>query len=267
MVDIKWIKLDTGIFEDEKIKIILAMPEGKTLLLVWLRLLCLAGRLNNSGVLMINNTLPYTLEMLGAIFGENHQIMQMAIDTFKGLGMIDTCNGAIYLPNWEKHQSEDALAKIRESNRLSQARHREKQKLKAGEQTVRLPSSDSNAYVSIQRVESRELEVENRTKKHIPTDDKFNAFWQAYPKHSAKADAAKAFAKLNPDDALMQTILTSIASWKKTEQWTKDNKQYVPLPATFIRGRRWEDELPKEQQHQQGNGYGLPKGYKTPISD
>jgi hypothetical protein len=50
MADIKWIKLDTGIFDDEKIKIILSMPEGKSMLVIWLKLLCLAGRINNSGV-------------------------------------------------------------------------------------------------------------------------------------------------------------------------------------------------------------------------
>ena len=49
--------------------------------------------------------------------------------------------------------------------------------------------------------------------------------------------------KLKPDNELMQTILAAIAQWSKTDQWSKDNRQYVPMPATYIRGRRWEDEL------------------------
>ena len=73
----------------------------------------------------------------------------------------------------------------------------------------------------------------------------FDAFWSAYPKHAAKADAQKAFKALNPDDELMQTILTAIETWRKTDDWTKDGGKFVPLPATYIRGKRWEDELPK----------------------
>ena len=76
----------------------------------------------------------------------------------------------------------------------------------------------------------------------------FDAFWQAYPKKVGKADALKAFAKLKPDNELMQTILAAIAQWSKTDQWSKDNRQYVPMPATYIRGRRWEDELPKDNK-------------------
>ena len=76
----------------------------------------------------------------------------------------------------------------------------------------------------------------------------FDTFWQAYPKKVGKADALKAFAKLKPDNELMQTILAAIAQWSKTDQWSKDNRQYVPMPATYIRGRRWEDELPQDNK-------------------
>jgi len=76
----------------------------------------------------------------------------------------------------------------------------------------------------------------------------FDAFWQAYPKKVGKADALKAFTKLKPDNELMQTILAAIAQWSKTDQWSKDNRQYVPMPATYIRGRRWEDELPQQDK-------------------
>lgn len=131
MADIKWIKLDTGIFEDEKIKIVLSMPEGKNLVVIWLKLLCLAGRLNNSGVLMVNKTIPYTAEMLSAVFDETESLMRLAIDTFQRLGMIDQFNGALLLPNWEKHQSEDRLKEIQNQAAARVARHRERQRLKA----------------------------------------------------------------------------------------------------------------------------------------
>jgi len=34
-----------------------------------------------------------------------------------------------------------------------------------------------------------------------------------------------------------------LSRWSKSEQWTKDNGQYIPHAATWLNGRRWEDEL------------------------
>ncbi len=89
MGDIKWIKLDVGIFEDEKIRLILTMPKGETLLLIWLKLLCLAGRVNNSGVLMVNKSIPYTVKMLSAVLKETSGMIKLAINTFVKLSVIN----------------------------------------------------------------------------------------------------------------------------------------------------------------------------------
>ena len=78
----------------------------------------------------------------------------------------------------------------------------------------------------------------------------FAQFWELYPKKRGKKDAEKAWRKLNPDDALLKTILDAVAFWKQTKEWTKDNGTYVPLPATWLRGERWTDErpLPSEEE-------------------
>lgn len=71
---------------------------------------------------------------------------------------------------------------------------------------------------------------------------RFQSFWEAYPKKKAKGDALKAFNKLNPDDSLMEKMLSALEWQKKSFDWTKDGGQYIPLPASWIRGMRWEDE-------------------------
>ena len=73
----------------------------------------------------------------------------------------------------------------------------------------------------------------------------FDVFWAAYPRHTGKQDAYKAFVKLKPDEALMQAILAGIEKQKQSAQWTKDGGQFIPHPATWLNGCRWEDELPK----------------------
>lgn len=75
-------------------------------------------------------------------------------------------------------------------------------------------------------------------------DDDFQVFWENYPKKRAKHDARKAWDKLNPSSDLLLTILKAVDAYKQTYEWRKNQGQYIPYAATFIRGRRWEDERP-----------------------
>jgi hypothetical protein len=70
----------------------------------------------------------------------------------------------------------------------------------------------------------------------------FAAFWQAYPRKQSKADAAAAFAKLGPNPALLEIILAAVERQKKSFDWTKEAGRFIPFPATWLNGRRWEDE-------------------------
>ena len=70
----------------------------------------------------------------------------------------------------------------------------------------------------------------------------FEEFWKAYPKRRAKADARKAWAKLAPDAELLAVILKALAWQTREEQWNRDGGQYIPLPASWLRGERYEDE-------------------------
>ena len=70
----------------------------------------------------------------------------------------------------------------------------------------------------------------------------FERFWFAYPRHEGKQNAQKAFEKLNVDDELLTKILTAIDRQKQSTQWKENGGQYIPHPATWLNGRRWEDE-------------------------
>lgn len=109
---------------------------------------------------------------------------------------------------------------------------------------------------------TQKKETENRKKKIA---EGFDEFWSAYPRKTAKANALKAFEKLNPDGDLMKIMLGALSRWSKSEQWTKDNGQFIPHASTWLNGRRWEDELP--QSVQKLNAHGLPPGYSAVLSD
>lgn len=128
MAEVKWIKLTVDMFDDEKIKIIQSMPEGDALLIVWIKLLTLAGKTNDGGYIYIADGMPYTDEMLSVIINKPLNTIRLALDTFLKLGMIENDVKGIYLLNFDKHQSLDRLAIIREQTRKRVAKHREKLK-------------------------------------------------------------------------------------------------------------------------------------------
>ena len=76
----------------------------------------------------------------------------------------------------------------------------------------------------------------------------FDEFWAAYPKKQAKKDAEQAFSKLNPDEALLKTMLTAIEAAKRGGSWQAEGGRYIPHAATWIRGGRWDDEPDKPRK-------------------
>lgn len=128
MADVKWIKITTDVFDDEKILLIESLPDAYAIITVWFKLLCLAGKQNNSGVFMMGQ-IAYTDKMLATIFRMKETTVQLALQTFEQFGMVRIIDGVITIPNWEKHQSLDKLEQAREQTRLRVAKHRDKQKL------------------------------------------------------------------------------------------------------------------------------------------
>lgn len=91
-------------------------------------------------------------------------------------------------------------------------------------------------YMERERVMDKEMEREIPKK----SDKSFDTFWTTYPKKVGKGAAEKAWQKLKPPLAV---VLEAIEAHKQTEQWSKDNGQYIPHPATWLNQRRWEDEV------------------------
>lgn len=146
MAEVKWIKITTDIFDDEKILLIESLPEADSIIVIWFKLLCLAGKQNNSGVFMLGDRIAYTDKMLATIFRRKETTVQMALQTFEQFGMIEIVDGVITIPKWEKHQSLDKMEQAREQTRIRVARHREKQKQLAEKNNV---SADSNASCNV----------------------------------------------------------------------------------------------------------------------
>ena len=128
MADVKWIKLATNIFDNRKIRQIETLPDGNAVIVVWLKLLCLAGSINDSGAVYFTKEIPYTEQMMAAQFNMPLSTVQLAVRTFEQFGMIEVEDDILHIANWEKYQSTDRLNEIREYNRLAQQKSRAKRK-------------------------------------------------------------------------------------------------------------------------------------------
>ena len=164
MAEVKWIKICTDIFDDEKIALIESMPEADGIIVVWFKLLCMAGKQNNGGVFMLNNKLAYTDEMLATIFRRPLNTVRLALSTFEQFGMIEVVNNAYTIPNWEKHQSLDKMEQAKEQTRQRVAKHREKQKL--------LAECNSYSNVTVTQCNADRIEEDKDKEKDIDKENK-----------------------------------------------------------------------------------------------
>jgi hypothetical protein len=72
----------------------------------------------------------------------------------------------------------------------------------------------------------------------------FDAFWAAYPRHTAKAIALRIWTRLEPDAELQASILRAVEVQKTSPQWRKNNGEFIPHAATWLNQKRWQDEVP-----------------------
>ena len=151
MAEVKWIKIVTDVFDDEKLILIESMPEADSIIVIWFKLLCLAGKQNRDGLLMLNNKIAYTDEMLATVFRRPINTVRLALNTFERFAMIEIVDGTICIANWEKHQNAGKLAEMREYNRIAQQKSRARRRL--------LPAVNDMSMTS-QECQSTDIDIE-----------------------------------------------------------------------------------------------------------
>ena len=272
MAEVKWIKITTDIFDDEKIALIESMPEADGIIVVWFKLLCMAGKQNNGGVFMLNNKIAYTDEMLATIFRRPLNTVRLALNTFEQFEMISVVNNAYTIPNWEKHQSLDKMEQAKEQTRQRVARHREKQKLLA----------ECNGYSSVtvtqcnaDRIEEDKDKEEDRDKRVDCQQvvDLYHSICKSFPKVRTVTDARKKAikARLNTysiDD--FKTVFTNAENsaflkgsnnrnWTATFDWLiKDGNMAKVLEGNYAdKGKGKKEIVPDwmKESHEQINTY------------
>lgn len=193
MADVKWIKIAVDMFDNRKIKQIGSMPEGDSLLLMWVQLLCLAGNVNDGGFIYLTKEIPYTDEMLATQFNKPISTVRLALKTFEQFGMIEIINNMIFLSSWEKYQSTDRLATIREKDRERKRRKREAEKLlpqnsmEIPRTSMDVPRIDIEGDIDIDKDKNKSISKKSPRHKHgeyqnvLLTDDDLDKLKAEFP--------------------------------------------------------------------------------------
>lgn len=205
MADVKWIKITTDMFDNRKIKHLRRLPDGNSIVLIWVMLLTLAGRCNSGGMIFLTENIPYTSKMLADELDFEESTVQLALNALEQLGMIQTSgDGFLAVTGWEEHQNIEGMEKIRESKRLAQARWRAKQAAIAEKSTV-----DST-------VDSTEIESNNADKEI----DKEKEEEDKKENKSVRETTRALFLRLLPDYTFSDLLAEKMAEWitYKTER-------------------------------------------------
>lgn len=194
-MDVKWIKITTNVFDDEKILLIESLPDADSIIVIWFKLLTLAGKMNNGGVFLLNDRIAYTDEMLATIFRRNVNTVRLALKTFSEFGMIEIVDKVISIPNWSKHQSLDASEHKKEYMRKYMQARREKERLECKTNCKANSKSNVSSLDKNREEEEGEVEVEKKNKKENQTllqkpdgvsDELFDE-WKAHKKRVSKS--------------------------------------------------------------------------------
>lgn len=167
--DVKWIKICSDIFDDEKIMLIENLPSADSIIVIWFKLLCLVGKNNNSGVFILNDKIAYTDEMLATVFRRDINTVRLALKTFENYGMIEIVSGVYTIPNWGKYQNLDKIEQKSQymRNYMQEYRKKQKDKIECKTNSKLYGKANSKTNVSSAEVYNKELdkkELDNKEK-------------------------------------------------------------------------------------------------------
>lgn len=190
MADVKWIKMAANMFDNRKIRQIESLPDGDAIIVIWMKLLCLAGNINDSGYVYFTKEMPYTEQMLATQFNRPLATIQLALKTFEQFEMIEVIDDLLHISNWEKYQSIDRLNEIREYNRIAKRRSREKQKLLE----VNDMSMTCQSCQDIDIDKEEDIDIDKEDKEKTSLQDVVNLYHEiciSYPKVKSLSEARK----------------------------------------------------------------------------
>lgn len=232
-----WLKLKSDFFDDDTIKFIEEQENGIKYSNFYLKLCLKSLKTDGKLIRLVGETLiPYDINSLSKLTGVEFDTVRSAMQLFESIGLIKVLeSGEIYLS-----QIDELIGSETDKAQMMR-RLRAERKLDSNNVTQMLPEKDID--------KEKEIEIEKDTNIEIINDweIKFDKFYKNYPKKVQKQNVKKWFKKNNPNDELFNIIMNKLEEFKQSNNWKKDNGQYIPYPTTWLNQKRWEDETIKQK--------------------
>lgn len=155
----------------------------------------------------------------------------------------------LQIDTWDKHQTV----------RNKKSKYPGPEKLKSIESNCKqLKSIECNCKqlnANVPVIQSNPIQYEYESESETNPNSLFGRFWSAYPRKEAVADAREAFSKIDVSEDLLEIMLRAIDKAKKSAQWKKDHGAFIPLPAKWLKGERWKDEIPQNRGVSDRSGF------------
>lgn len=261
MAEIKWIKISCDLFNDEAIRLIEQMPDGDAIIVIWLKLLITAGKINDNGFLYFRKEIPYTDEMLSTVFNRPLNTIRLALSTFERFGMIQiVTQQGIYITNWKKYQNIEGMEKVKAQTRERVKRFRENQKLLSCNATSSVTVTDSNAIdKDIDKEKELDEEINKEEKKEKKKNFVAKSFFQKLiasdekiKKYNFLSDSFMRFLQYKTDIKKQFKTEASVRSaFLKFIRLSNNNVEYAEALVENTIARGWQTiyDLPKEDKN------------------
>ena len=241
-----WLKLKKDFFKRHDIRIIQKMPNGEQIILFYLKLML--ESIDHEGELRFSKELPYTSDMLSTIMDTDVGIVETSLEVLEKFGLLKIKK--------DKTISIDMVKSMLgfETEFARQKRLWREQKGQSQDNVKTMSKTKSRQCQDEVRQEiEKEIEIETEKEKEKegnlefpnPREREFESFWHLYPRKEGKLKAKMAYIN---SDVRLGVVLGALGQQLSSEQWQRDNGRFIPLPASWLKQRRWEDESPSKQQ-------------------
>ena len=238
-----YLKIKENFFDSEDMKLLESMDNGYIYSNILMKMYLLS--LKNGGKLMYKDKIPYNSKMLSTILNHNVDILEKAIKVFKELNLIEVLDsGAIFMldiQNYIGRSSDEADRKRAYRNQIET------------EKNILIEDKcPDKCQTNLSNIKDRDKDIT----KDIDIDkniykQNFEKFWKAYPKKRDKGNAEKWFNKNKPSEELTNLMIKQVERFKDTNDWKKQDGQFIPYPTTWLNAKMWEDEFETDSEKEE----------------
>ncbi len=236
-MNLSFLKLDINIMNDTKIKLIRKMPDGDSIIILWIGLLCLGMKSGKPGVIEVGDGIPFTPETLSIELDIKLNTVKLGLKTFEQFKMVEIWeNGQLFITNFDQHQELTKIEKAREVSKISSRKYRDKLK---SDVTV-TESDETEEEKNKKRIRKEEEEKKKRLKK-IPPELKFV---KEYCEERKNGIDPQSFIDHYETNGWMRGK-NKIKCWKACiRTWEKNNNNNQGPKPTALQGRAYEEFKP-----------------------